>query len=150
MWAKIITIKRTKDLNYFCLCALDLFNTQVSQFELNYWLHSNWDAPVHDTISKIENLCSKSVILQILAKQINMRNFNKLKSNQMAHLWMLLLSFFFFLTCFLIVIVFKDLTSFNQVTNEFATRYADFQPSTTTKNDQCFSLLFKSWFILLS
>ncbi len=32
----IITIKRTKDLNYFSLCALDLFNTRVSQFELNY------------------------------------------------------------------------------------------------------------------
>ncbi len=37
MWAKIITIKRTKDLNCFSLCALNLFNTQVSQFELNYW-----------------------------------------------------------------------------------------------------------------
>ncbi len=37
MWAKIITIKRTKDLNYFSLCALNLFNTRVSQFELNYW-----------------------------------------------------------------------------------------------------------------
>ncbi len=37
MWAKIITIKRTKDLNYFSLCALNLFNTGVSQFELNYW-----------------------------------------------------------------------------------------------------------------
>ncbi len=33
---KIITIKRTKDLNYFSLCALNLFNTRVSQFELNY------------------------------------------------------------------------------------------------------------------
>ncbi len=28
---------RTKDLNYFSLCALNWFNTQVSQFELNYW-----------------------------------------------------------------------------------------------------------------
>ncbi len=34
MWAKIITIKRTKDLNYFSLCALNWFNTH---FELNYW-----------------------------------------------------------------------------------------------------------------
>ncbi len=33
----ILTIKRTKDLNYFSLCALNLFNTRVSQFELNYW-----------------------------------------------------------------------------------------------------------------
>ncbi len=28
---------RTKDLKYFSLCALNLFNTRVSQFELNYW-----------------------------------------------------------------------------------------------------------------
>ncbi len=33
----ILTIKRTKDLNYFSLCALNWFNTRVSQFELNYW-----------------------------------------------------------------------------------------------------------------
>ncbi len=33
---KIITIKRTKGLNYFRLCALNLFNTQVWIFELNY------------------------------------------------------------------------------------------------------------------
>ncbi len=31
------SIKRTKDLNYFILCALNLFNTRVLQFELNYW-----------------------------------------------------------------------------------------------------------------
>ncbi len=37
MWAKIITIKRIKDLNYFSLCTLYLFRTRVSQFELNYW-----------------------------------------------------------------------------------------------------------------
>ncbi len=37
MWDKIITIKRTTDLNYFSLCALNLFNTRVSQFELKYW-----------------------------------------------------------------------------------------------------------------
>ncbi len=45
MWAKIITIKRTKDLNYFSLCALNLFNTRVSQFELNYW--NKWTFPQH-------------------------------------------------------------------------------------------------------
>ncbi len=50
----IITIKRTKDLNYFSLCALNLFNTRVSQFELNYWnkwtfphILIYWDAPVN-------------------------------------------------------------------------------------------------------
>ncbi len=34
-WGKIITIKITKDLNYFYLCALNLVNTQVSQFRIN-------------------------------------------------------------------------------------------------------------------
>ncbi len=29
MWTKIITIKRTKDLNYFSLCALNLQNTYL-------------------------------------------------------------------------------------------------------------------------
>ncbi len=48
MWAKIITIKRTKDLNYFSLCALHLFNTQVSQFELNYW--NKWTFPRHSNL----------------------------------------------------------------------------------------------------
>ncbi len=48
MWAKIITIKRTKDLNYFSLCALNLFNTQVSQFELNYW--NKWTFPRHSNL----------------------------------------------------------------------------------------------------
>ncbi len=55
MWHKIITIKRTKDLKYFSLFALNLFNPQVSQFDLNYWNEINelfkdiliyWDAPV--------------------------------------------------------------------------------------------------------
>ncbi len=48
MWAKIITIKGTKDLNYFSLCALNLFNTQVSQFELNYW--NKWTFPQHSNL----------------------------------------------------------------------------------------------------
>ncbi len=60
MWAKIITIKRTKDLNYFSLCALNFINTRVSQFELNYWnkwlFHDiliYWDAPVYINIFPI-------------------------------------------------------------------------------------------------
>ncbi len=48
MWVKIITIKRTKDLNYFSLCALNLFNTQVSQFELSYW--NKWTCPQHSNL----------------------------------------------------------------------------------------------------
>ncbi len=49
-------LKETKDLNYFSLCALNLFNTRVSQFcveELSYWNNElfhdiliYWDAPV--------------------------------------------------------------------------------------------------------
>ncbi len=49
MWAKIITSKRTKDLNYFSPCALNLFNTRVSQFELNYW--NKWTFPWHSNLS---------------------------------------------------------------------------------------------------
>ncbi len=47
-WAKIITIKITKDLNYFSLCALHLFNTRVSQYELNYW--NKWTFPRHSNL----------------------------------------------------------------------------------------------------
>ncbi len=43
MWAKIITIKKNKDLNYFSLCAFNLFNTRVSQFELNQLLDTLLD-----------------------------------------------------------------------------------------------------------
>ncbi len=50
MWAKIITIKRTKDLNYLSLCAFNLFKTRVSQFELNYW--NKWTFPQHSNLLK--------------------------------------------------------------------------------------------------
>ncbi len=53
MWAKIITIKRTKDLNYFSLCA---FIYLIHKFynlswitEINKLFHDillYWDAPV--------------------------------------------------------------------------------------------------------
>ncbi len=33
------------NLNYFSLCALNLFNTRVSQFDLNYW--NKWTFPRH-------------------------------------------------------------------------------------------------------
>ncbi len=48
MWAKIFTIKRTKDLNYFSLCAFNLFNTRVAQFDLNYW--NKWTFPQHSNL----------------------------------------------------------------------------------------------------
>ncbi len=55
MWAKIITIKRTKDLNYFSLCALNLFNTRVSQFELNYW--NKLTFPRHSNLLRCSCMC---------------------------------------------------------------------------------------------
>ncbi len=48
MGVKIITIKRTKDLNYFSLCAFNLLSTRVSQFELNYW--NKWTFPRHSNL----------------------------------------------------------------------------------------------------
>ncbi len=47
---KIITIKRTKDLNYFSLCSLNLFNSRVSQFELNYW--NKWTFPWYSNLMR--------------------------------------------------------------------------------------------------
>ncbi len=52
MWAKIITIKRTKDLNYFRLCALNLIHefhnlswiTEINELFHNILIY--WDAPV--------------------------------------------------------------------------------------------------------
>ncbi len=54
MWAKIISIKRTKDLNYFSLCAFNLFNNKFHNLsltaEINDLFHNiliYWDAPVY-------------------------------------------------------------------------------------------------------
>ncbi len=49
-------------LNYFSLCALNLFNTQVSQFELNYWNKSTF--PRHSNLLRCT--CSWRTTLQIL------------------------------------------------------------------------------------
>ncbi len=51
-------------LNYFSLCALNLFNTQVSQFELNYWNKSTF--PRHSNLLRCT--CSWRTTLQILKK----------------------------------------------------------------------------------
>ncbi len=61
MWAKIITIKITKDLNYFSLCALNFFNTRVSQFELNYW--NKWTFPRHTNLLRCS--CSSFITLAL-------------------------------------------------------------------------------------
>ncbi len=53
MWP---TIKRAKDLNYFSLCALNLFNTRVSQFELNYW--NKWTFPWHSNFLRCTCICT--------------------------------------------------------------------------------------------
>ncbi len=64
MWDQIITIKITTDLNYFSPWEVHLFNTQVSQFELNYWnelVHDiliYWEAPVY--------LIRKNILLFVL------------------------------------------------------------------------------------
>ncbi len=60
---KSITTKRTKDLNYFSLCALNSCNTQVSQFELNYW--NKWTFPQHSNLLSctcISIPCSRAVL----------------------------------------------------------------------------------------
>ncbi len=73
MWAKIITIKITKDLNYFSLCALNLFNTRVSQFELNYW--KKWTFPQHSNLFRCTCNCKMFLqIIQIFDHQLWDRN----------------------------------------------------------------------------
>ncbi len=37
LYPSMLTESWVEDLNYFSLCALNIFNTWVSQFELNYW-----------------------------------------------------------------------------------------------------------------
>ncbi len=55
MWAKMITIKITKDLNYFSLCAFNLFYSRISQFELNYW--NKWTFPRHSNLLRCTCIC---------------------------------------------------------------------------------------------
>ncbi len=57
MGVKIITIKKTKDLNYFSLCSVNLFNTQVSQFELNSW--NKWTFPRHSNLLRCTCMCQQ-------------------------------------------------------------------------------------------
>ncbi len=59
MWTKIITIKRTKDLNYFSLCGLNSLNTWVLSWitEINELFHDiliYWDAPVYIFAQKVQ------------------------------------------------------------------------------------------------
>ncbi len=49
------------DLNYFSLYALNLFNTRVSQFELNYW--NKLTFPQHSNILRCTCSYSSSVMI---------------------------------------------------------------------------------------
>ncbi len=49
--------------NYFSLCALNLFNTQVSQFELNYW--NKWTFPRHSNLLRCTCNTYKKYIIWI-------------------------------------------------------------------------------------
>ncbi len=85
MWAKISTIKRTKDLNYFSLCSLNLFNTRVSQFELNYW--NKWTFPWHSNILRCTHLPrskhSGAPVLQ--NKSLIVASKNQMQNTQKQH-----------------------------------------------------------------
>ncbi len=69
MWAKIITIKRTKYLNYFSLCSLNVFNTRVSQFELNYW--NKWTFPRHSNLLR----CTFTLLVKLLVSFLNIHDY---------------------------------------------------------------------------
>ncbi len=77
VFVKCEPIKRTKDLNNFSLCALNLFNTQVSQFVLNY--RNKWTFPRHSNllyapVSNIAPKCSK-LILRMLVDSLSQQTF---------------------------------------------------------------------------
>ncbi len=67
MWAKIITIKRTKDFNYFSLCAMNLFNKRVSQFQLNYW--NKWIFPRHSNLLRCTYIYSALLCIAVHPKR---------------------------------------------------------------------------------
>ncbi len=101
----IITIKRTKDLNYFSLCALNLFNTRVSQFELNYW--NKWTFPRHSNLLR----CTCTTIKLILRKPsttffLKAHPSNKFKEKSSIHFHLIsLLSLVFFFTGYRAVVL---------------------------------------------
>ncbi len=105
IWAtgkqKIITIKRTKDLNYFSLCALYLFNTRVSQFELNYWnkltfpRHSNLRCTcmlifcsrhIYDYYQCLKMLCCPIFFVETMIHLIFQDSLNR-KFKRTAFIW---------------------------------------------------------------
>ncbi len=101
MWAKIFTIKRTKDLNDFSLCAFNLFDTQVSKSELNYW--NKWTFPRHYNLLRCTCMCivlthwkyaeilEKSALLMICCDMSTKSSDNvhliKIVPNQLKHLY---------------------------------------------------------------
>ncbi len=95
MWAKIITIKRTKDLNYFSLCTFNLFNTRVSQFELNYW--NKLTFPQHSNLlrCKCQTVHSSSYVFILIIKQNYHKYLIMKQNNSQTFLYLL----FFILVC---------------------------------------------------
>ncbi len=85
MWAKIITIKRTKDLNYFSLCALNLFNTQVLQFELNYW--NKLTFPQNSNLLRSACNSSHPQAIQNGNEFLSSSDFEKCSIASLAHQW---------------------------------------------------------------
>ncbi len=57
-------ISSLEDLNYFSLCAFNLFNTWVSQFELNYW--NKWTFPRHSNLLR----CTCKTLLHRMCTEV--------------------------------------------------------------------------------
>ncbi len=90
MWAKIITIKITKDLNYFSICALHLFNTRVSQFELNYWNKST--LPRHSNLFRYTCLLVLSLSLSLSLYLLSRPFYHRIGSYQSdLQIWLVLM-----------------------------------------------------------
>ncbi len=75
MWAKITTIKRTKDLNYFSLCALNLF---IHEFHNLSWI-TEINELFHDIIIYWEPPAS------VLRRHIYVAKCKSILTNQKMH-----------------------------------------------------------------
>ncbi len=85
MWTKILTIKRTKDLNYFSLCALKLFNKRVSQFELNYW--NKWTFPWHSNLLRCTCIQPSCLVFHLVSCFITSLPASSPASSSVMSVW---------------------------------------------------------------
>ncbi len=90
MWAKIITIKITKDLNYVSLCALNLLKHEFHNLswitEINELFHDiliYWDAPVH-TSCLIPGIAKQRIYPRIQDMCMCYCQHNLVQSNQIC------------------------------------------------------------------